>query len=981
MKKLFTLTLALCALANFALAQTRALTGKVQAADTGEPLVGATVAVQSTATGTSTDADGNFRLSVADNATVTISYTGYTTQSINIGTQATLTVSLEANAVLDEVVVIGYGAIKKSNVTGAIVSVKEEDLKRVPTTNVVEALQGKLPGVDITRSSGQAGAGINIAVRGNRSLTASNSPLFIVDGIQYNNIQDLNPNDIQSMEVLKDAASTAIYGSRGANGVILITTKKGGAGKTRISFNAYAGMSQPFAYPDVQSPEEYTNLRRAANVSNGKWTGVADDSKIFNPYELERIAAGGGENWPDLFLKNGTQQDYQLGIASGTEKTQIYLSLDFFKEKGMVRLDDLDRYSVRVNLDHSVYRWLKVGTQNQLTFYDQNVRRDPLNIANKINPLLEPYDANGTLVVFPNNGKDINPLSDETPFNYVNNNRTNRIFNSLYAQLELLPGLSFRTNLGTTLTNSRTGIYRGSATVDRNGAVPEAIYQTGFNLGLNLENVLNFSKTFGNHSLTVTGVQSYLSNRNEEQSAQGRNQLLSYQSYYALGNANEQLGINSAFVKSALLSYTGRVQYGFKDKYLLMVTGRSDGASQLSEGNKWAFFPSVSAAWRIIEEGFLRNSNLFSDLKVRASYGVSGNAAVDPYASQTNLIRTPFAFDETAAIGYTFGQRTGNPDLSWELSTTYNAGLDFGFFKNRISGSIDVYDTKTNDLLLNRLLPLSSGFTSVTENIGKTRNRGVEIALNAVAINRKNLRWNVSANWFANKEEIVELATGANDVANGWFIGQPTQAFYDFEKIGIWQSTEVDEATKYKQKVGDIKVKDQDGDGVISAANDRVIIGSPRPKWSANLSSEVSAFGFDLSVQVFARWGQKMLYEYAGIYDPSGNENSAKHDYWTPENPTNDYPRPDAAKSRSSTLYLSSLQYRDGSFLKLRGLTLGYTVPKSIVSRAHIANLRFYATGRNLWIHSKVPDYDPERGGLMSFPIPRLFVGGVNLEF
>lgn len=980
MKQFLTLLLLFLS-ATAALAQARALTGTVQASDTGEPLIGASVSVVGTLTGTVTDVNGEFQLDVTNDATIEISYTGYAPKKIQVGAQTSLTIKLENSAVLDEVVVIGYGATKKSNITGAIVSVKPEDLRKVPTTNVVESLQGRLPGVDITRSSGEAGAGINIAVRGNRSLTASNNPLFIVDGIQYNSIQDINPNDIASLEVLKDAASTAIYGSRGANGVILVTTKKGSAGKTRVSFNTYAGVSQAYAYPEVQNAQEYINLRRQANVANGKWMSEADDSKIFNPYEMERIANGGGTVWPDLFLRDGGQQDYQLGITSGTDKTKLYVSLNYFKEKGLVRMDGLDRYSVRVNLDHSVYSWLKVGTQNQVTFYDQSFRRDPMNIANKINPLLDPYLPDGSIDVFPNNGKDINPLSDETLNNYENRNRTNRTFSSIYADLTLFRGMTFRSNLGATFANSRTGIYRGSTTVDRNGSVPEAIYQTGNSLSLNWENILNYSKEFNDHSISITAVQSYLSNRTEEQTAQGRNQLLSYQLYYALGNANDQLAISSNYVKNVLLSYTGRIQYGYKDKYLLQLTARTDGASQLSEGNKWALFPSVSAAWRITQEDFLSNSNLISDLKLRASYGVSGNAAVDPYSSQTNLIRTPYGFDETQAIGYTFGTRVGNPDLNWELSSTVNVGLDFGLFNNRLTGSVDWYDTKTKNLLLNRLLPLSSGFTSVTENIGRTSNKGVEIALNAVAVNTQKLRWNVGINWFANKERIVELATGANDIANGWFIGQPTQSFYDFEKIGIWQLDEADEAALFGQKPGDIRVKDQNGDGVISAADDRIIVGSPRPDWSASLNSDLTVGNFDFSFQIFARTGQEMIYEYATIYDPSGNENSLRHDYWTPENPTNDYPRPDAAKSRSSTLYLTSLQYKDGSFLKLRNMTIGYTLPESLTQKARVSNLRLYLSGRNLWVKSQVDNYDSERGGAMSFPIQRLLIAGANLEF
>ncbi len=960
------------------------ITGKVTSADDGSALPGVTVLVEETGNGTVTDLEGNYNLQVPDGSgTLVFSYIGFNTQKLKINNRSRINVSLETDfKELDEVVVIGYGTVKKSNVTGAIVSVESKELRQVPSTNVMEALQGKIAGVDITRSSGSAGAPINIAVRGNRSLTASNEPLFIVDGIQYSNIQDLNPNDIASMEVLKDAASTAIYGSRGANGVIIITTKQGAAGKTKIMFNSYAGVSQPVNYPQVQTPEEYVALRREAYRTTGNWNSPADDPDIFNPYELEQLQNGGGTIWSDLFLKDGFQQDYQLGVSAGTDKTNIYVSLNYFKEEGVLRLDKLNRYSIRANIDHSLSDKVKIGIQNQVTSYDQDIRQDPLNIANKINPLLMPYDEEGNVVAYPNNGKDINPLMDEQPNNYAHNARTNRVFSTAYINYKILDGLSFRTNLGVTLTNSRTGIYRGSETVARNGAMAESVYETKMRTQLNLENILNYSKEIENHSFGLTAVQSLLRDRNEEQSALGRNQLLNYQLYYALGNANDQVSINSRYIASSLVSFTGRLQYGFKDKYLLMLTGRSDGASQLSPGRKWSFFPSVSAAWRVIQEDFMAGYAGFSDLKLRASYGVAGNAAVDPYSTQSLLTRIPFGFDETPAYGYSVSSQIGNDALGWEYTTTYNIGLDFGLFRNRITGVIDAYTSETDNLLLARFLPPSSGVSQIIENVGKTRNRGIEIGLNAIAIERNNFSWSIGANWFTNREEILELSTGANDIANGWFIGYPTQAFYDYEKTGIWQADEADIAKDYGQAPGDVKVKDQNRDGVIDANNDRVVLGTNRPKWTANLTNNFKIGNFDLNVQLYARWGQMMEYEYgANYYDPSGTENSLKHNYWTPENPTNDYPRPNSSRTRFGTLYYSSLTYQDASFVKLRGVTLGYTIPQTILDRFSIGQLRLYVTGRNVFVLSKVENYDPERGGATSNPIPRLIVGGINLEF
>lgn len=951
--------------------------GKVTDSATKEAIIGASVKLKGSTIGASTDVEGNYSLNVPASGTLQISSVGYQIKEVAINGQTSIDIALVSDDVaLSEVVVIGYGTVKKSNVTGSIVSVKPAELKTVPTTNVMESLQGKLPGVDITRSSGAAGAGVNVLVRGNRSLTASNSPLFIVDGIQYSNIQDISPNDIESMEVLKDAASTAIYGSRGANGVIIISTKKGKSGKTNISFNAYTGVSSITGYPKVMNAEEYKNFRREANRTTGAWTSSADDAKIFG-----NLLNSTGAYWPDLFIKNGRQSDYNINISTGTEKTSVYISIGAFNEKGIFEKDDLKRYTMRANIDHKISKVFSVGTQNQVTYYNQNFRSDPLSTANKLVPLEVPYDANGNVIAVINNGRNINPLTDTWENNYENNQKLSRVFTSFYLGINPLKNLTFRSNIGVSLTSQRDGLYAGSQTNFRNGAQPLATYTSTNSVGINWENILNYNYTTGKHNFTLTGVQSVLTNKFESVTAQGTNQLIASQLYYGLANANSQVSIGANYIESALLSYTGRLLYNYDDKYLVTLTGRKDGASQLTEGNKWAFFPSASVAWRIAQEKFLADNNFITDLKVRLSYGVAGNSSVNPYSSQSVLNRTPYAWDETAAIGYVFAPMIGNANLRWETSTTANFGLDFGILKNRLTGTLDVFKTDTKDLLLNRLLPLASGAQSTIENVGETQNKGIELGINAVAIDNSKIKWNVGFNWFRVREKIVRLATSSNDVANGWFIGQSTQSFYDYEKIGIWQKGEEAEAAKYKQSIGEIRVKDQNGDGIIDATNDRVIIGSGRPKWIGNINSDLKFYNFDLNLQLFARWGQAVRYAFTGVYDPQANENSLAHNYWTPENPSNDFPRPNASKSQSATLYYSSLFYRDGSFFKLRGATLGYTVPKSIVSKLHLAKLRVYVSGRNLWTYSKIDNYDPERGGNFTNPMTKVFVGGVNIDF
>ncbi|WP_033369783.1 SusC/RagA family TonB-linked outer membrane protein [Hymenobacter norwichensis] len=979
--------LMLCAAAPAWAQQTRQLSGQVLDAKTGEGLAGVTVLVKGTTNGASTNPDGQFTLSVPATGSVqlTISYIGYVTQTVSPGSNDAVKVRLLADTkALDEVVVIGYGQVKKSDVTGAIVSVKEEDIKKTPAANVMESLQGRLPGVDIARTNGSATSGVSVTVRGNRSLTANNGPLFIVDGVQYNSIQDINPNDIQSMEVLKDAASTAVYGSRGANGVIIVTTKRGTSGQPRVTINSYYGQTDVANYPKVNNAEQYVAQKREANRTTGLWNSAADDSKIFTPYELESIGNGTSTDWMNLLLRKGVQQEHQIGLSGGSEKTKFYTSFDYFNEQGLFKLDNLNRYSIRFNIDQEINKKITIGLQSQLTYYNQSVRRDPTNQANKINPLLTPYDANGNLAIFPNSGNFINPIIDEVDGNYENNTRTTRTFTTGYVSYQILPSLNIRSNLGLTLSNARTGIYQGSNTLDRNGSVPQSSYGTQFVTNWSWENIINYSKTFGDHSLTATGVTSLLTFNTENSNAQGRNQLLASQLYYNLANANQQLGINSAYEDSKLISFTGRVQYGYKGRYLLTLTGRGDGSSKLAAGNKWALFPSAAVAWRIIDENFMKDISAVTDLKLRVSYGRAGNYDVPVYSSQSLLSRIPFGYGETSAPGYTFANRIGNPNLGWELSNTKNIGLDFGMLDNRLTGSVDVYNTETSDLLLDRFLPLSSGVSVITQNIGKTRNKGIEVGLNGRVIDNENFKWNAGVTWFMNREEIVDLGGASSDITNGWFIGSPTRVIYDYEKIGIWQLDEADQAKAYGQKPGQIKVRDLNGDGQITASADRKVLGWRVPKWNGSFNSDFSYKGFDLSFQFFARMGQMFNYEYNSFYDPQGIENSSRQNYWTPENPSNDYPRPDASLSKTtqqSALYGNTLYYRDGSYVKLRAATLGYNIPKSVLDKLHMSSLRVYVQGKNLATWSDIEDYDPERGGGITSPIPRVVLAGLNLGF
>ncbi len=986
MKKLLLIYWLLLGSAGMALAQSQIIKGRVTDATTGEALVMVNVQLKGSTTGAQTDATGAFSLTVPDTRTgvLIFSYLGYQALTQNINGNSNIIVKLEKdNKQLDEVVVVGYGEVKKRDLTGAVVSVKGEELKKVPSTNVMESVQGKLPGVDITKSSGAAGAKINVTVRGNRSIRADNGPLYIVDGVQYENIQDINPNDIQSMEVLKDASSTAIYGSRGANGVIIVTTKKGAGGKPRVSVNTYVGLSQVAGYPAMSTGPQYVAQKREANRTTGRWKTEADDPLIFNAAEVDAIQNNLWTNYADLLINDGLQQDYQVGVSGGSDKTKVYLSLDYFDEKGLLKLDHLKRYSARLNLDQIVNDYLKVGMQSQITYYNQDTRRDPLNQANKIIPINSPYDENGQLVIFPNNGPMINPLADEQPNAYQNNGRVTRTFVNTYVELTPLKGLSLRSNFGVTLDNTRTGIYAAKNTIDRaTASASRSQLNSGSRRFLSWENVLNYQHTVGDHSFGVTGVASILSDQRDSSFLQGEGQLLPSQLYYALQNSVSGIAIRSSYMENKLISFTGRINYSYKGKYLLSLTGRSDGSSKLAPGNKWAFFPSIAGAWRISDEAFMRDQHIFSDLKLRASYGIAGNDAVPPYATASYLTKIPFSYDDTnSSMGYAIGSQVGNKFLKWELSSTTDVGLDMSFLNGRINATVDYYDTHTKDLLLQRTLPTSSGVSTVIQNIGKTRNRGIEIGINTSNVRVNGFSWTSNITFSKNKEEIVALAdANTNDVANSWFIGYPVKVFFDYEKIGIWQSKEADAAALYKNKPGDIKVRDQENNGVLNSS-DRIVIGKQVPTWSGGFNNDIRFRSFDLNIYVFARIGQWINSEYAAKFDPQGLENSAPLNYWTPENESNEYPRPNASVSKDGTPYIKTLGYKDGSFVKIRNISLGYTLPAGALKTMHMSNLRVYVTGKNLFTFSKVKDYDPERGGDLSNPLTKMYVAGLNVEF
>jgi TonB-linked SusC/RagA family outer membrane protein len=972
------------------------VTGKVTSTEDGETLPGVSILQKGTSIGTVTDLNGNFSVQVPEDATLQFSFIGFKTEEIPVNGQTIINVTLDPDVEsLDEVVVVGYGTQEKRNVTGAIASLDEKAIKEIPVSSAVEAMKGQVAGVDVVSSGGRPGQNPQILIRGRRSISASNDPLYVIDGIPQtsatSSIFDINPQDITSMEVLKDAAATAIYGSRGANGVIIITTKRGSTGKTTASYDGYYGISTPTNVVDMMNGAEFADMKRESRRS--AWDGVIpDDELVFlDPVELESIALGRSTDWLDLVIDQGFQTSHQLGVNGGNEKTQFNVSLGYFNEEGIIKNMDYTRVTARINLDHQISKVFKVGTSFLTSYANQNWGSgSALGEAVANNPLGVPYDENGEIKFLPtNDGIRTNPLSELVEGAYEDERRTVRIFAPFYLKANIIEGLSYTLNAGPDIRFRRRGNFRASETNTNRGGPASASLENEMDFGYTVENILNYNKSFGEiHNLQFTALQSIQGLRHEQQYSEVSNLPYESQLFYDIGSAEVKGNLNSRLREWTLSSYMGRVNYDLAGKYLFQATLRADGSSRLAPERKWAYFPGASIGWRVIEEGFMQDLGFMSELKLRASYGQVGNTSVDPYQTLGRLGRTVYAWGESPALGFGLNE-IPNSQLGWEISSTTNLGVDYGFFKNRLAGSIEVYRTNTTDLLLQRNLPYTSGYNNILQNIGATRTEGVELAINAIPIDRESFSWSINFNISKYREMITDLVlkdengNPINDVGNQWFIGQPINVFYDYEKIGIWQKNEVELAKEMENKVpGEIKLKDQDGDGKITP-EDRIILGSDVPNYMGGLTNRFVIKNFDFSFFFFYRVGHMIRSRFHdsnnGLF---GRYNNLDVDYWTIDNPTNSNPRPN--ENQEFPRDGSTRSYFDGTFLKLRNVTLGYNLPKSIVSRFAITNFRVYATAQNPLVWSNFESWDPELAGDInagSIPSSRLFLLGVNVSF
>ncbi|GAA0526084.1 SusC/RagA family TonB-linked outer membrane protein [Chitinophaga japonensis] len=976
-------------------AQTTVIQGNVTDAKGGTPLPGVTVAVKGTASGTQTDGQGHYRLQVSDpQGKLVFSFIGYASQEVAINGRTTIDVQLgEDLKKLDEVVVVGYGAQKRKDVTGSIASINSKAIQEVSVTNPQQALQGRVAGIDVLINSNKPGDEPRVRVRGNRSITAGNDPLYVVDGIPYaGNMNDISPADIASMDVLKDASATAIYGSRGANGVILITTRRGRPGKTQVTYNADYGIINTLGKTDMMNASQYIEMRREANRAIGDYDDSnpdASDAAIFNATEYANVKRGVNTDWQDLMLSTGWQTSHNLGISGGNEKTKYAVSLGYYKQQGVFELQSFERYNLHVNLDQQVSKRIRAGVSLLGSYSKRRGETyNGMSAALKMLPIAAPYDSSGKLITLPTgDSQQPNALLDYEDDNRVEDRTRFRLFTSLYGEVDLAEGLKYRLNVGPDIQQNNYGLFQGRNNTDRLIGGGEATAQkNGYTvLAYTVENLLTYNRVFSQrHNLGITALYSVQRQREDSANASVRGIPVENQQWYNLDDAGNVTAIGSQLGTWTILSYMGRVNYGFDDRYLVTLTLRADGSSRFAPGKKWGYFPSVALAWNMTGEEFMKPVTWLNNLKMRLSWGKIGNTGIPPYATQGGLGRSPYSFNNKGVLGY---QPTllRNPNLTWETTTSYNLGIDFSLFRGRLSGSADIYRQKTTDLLLQRLLPISNGFNSVLENVGATENKGVELALSGVIIDNPNgFNWSADVNFFINREKILSLGNGGrDDPGNGWFIGEPITVYYDYEKIGIWQTEE--EAQVYQQHQGEIRLRDVNNDKRIDAS-DRVILGSQQPDWSGGMTQRFSWKGIDLSIVAFARVGNMIKSDFYQNYNTLfGRYNNLDVDYWTPSNPTNAFPRPNRNQERPNNY--TTLSYFDGSFFKIRNIGLGYALPASLMKRWNMEALRVSVNVKQpLIIAPYRQDYkgiDPEDVNTISVDAPATWMlqFGINATF
>nr|WP_299074428.1 TonB-dependent receptor [uncultured Allomuricauda sp.] len=989
--KLLILTLVF-AVSSGSLAQTQ-ITGVV-VDDQNVPLPGANVQEKGTTNGVVTDFDGNFSISVSgSDATIVVSYIGFETKEIVLDGSSNYSVQLTTSSTgLDEVVVIGYGSVKKSDLTGAVASVSNETLTEQRKTDIGQAIQGRVAGVDVRALSSKPGAPLSIKIRGNTVITNTNAgrdgisdnlsddlskPLYVVDGIFFEDINVLNPADIQQMDILKDASATAIYGSRGANGVVIITTKNGIEGKTVFTYDASFGLRSATNIPDLFNGPEYVNfvddvLRARAWAGTGTVDDynnvVIDRSTEFqiSNEEASNVANGRYTDWMDLFRQTGVQTSHTVGMSGGSNGLVYNGSLGYLHDEGVMGIEEFERYNLSASISKRVSDKLTVGIKAYLALSEREQgSRELFRSSLRLAPTVNPNDVNGDPILFPDDQdlRFVNPIYDADGAWRVNNRSLDVIAN-VFLNYKPTDWINFKTQFAPNINAQRFGEYRGLLTKSSRND-PSRIrsyYESDFNTSYTWDNILDFDFDLADdHNLKTTLITSLYYNNLEGSDIQVRNfDTDAYLFFNTQGGGDVPNDYGSFYSKQTLASFAGRLNYTFKDRYLFTFTGRYDGSSKLSAGNKWNFFPSAAFAWRASEEEFLQDVDWLNNLKLRLSYGEAGNdSTIGAYSSLAFLGASNYIFGDDSTVGKIV-DGLPNADLTWEVSKEYNFGLDFSILDNRLSAGFEYYNKTTEGSILGRALSDITGYDTALGNFGSVRNSGVELTLNTINVRTNDFTWRTSINFTKNTNEILEIDGDLDEIPFGNHgvlkIGAPVDAIWNYAVEGIWQVDEAAEANSYGYRPGQYKFVDQDNDGVIDQ-DDKVVLGQNSPDWIAGMTNTFNYKNLELNVQVNTRQGAYGHSEFLQNFAPAADRatfNSLDIDYWTPNNPGGTFTSPDYGGT--------GWTYEDLSFVRVANIGLGYQFPQDLLEKLKVSNLRLSLDVQNPFTFTDYLGPDPETG-------------------
>lgn len=957
-------------------AQQITVRGRVLTAVSDEPVVGASVAVQGTARGALTDRAGRFVLNVPDaNVSLVVSYLGLAETVVPVQGRTELIIRMRDEVVaIDSLVVVGYGAQRRSDITGAVSTVDASRFENTASTTVEQALQGTVAGVAVTSTSAGAEPRTDIIIRGRNSIKAGNNPLVVVDGIPYEGaISEINPADIESINVLKDASAAAIYGARGSNGVLLVTTKRG-RGAARISYNGYIGMQDITNVPQLMSGAEFAEFKCQ------RLRGGTNCEAALTATERANLEAGRTANWVNLATRQGFQQQHNVAFSGGSDFTRYYINASALDVSGVARNDEFRRYAVRVNLDQDIKSWLSLGTNTQLSLTDRSGLAADFDEAFFMNPLTNPYQDDGSTLTTTPWPEDIfwsNPLQGLL---VVDDDRTRRVFSSNHIDVSVpfVSGLSYRLNGGVDFADGQSGRYYGRNTRTGEETQGRATTANDNRFDWTVENILRLQRSFGGrHELDLTGLFSVQSNDLETDRLRSEgfpNDVLTYRQ----ANLGALIVPSVSVSRSKLVSQMGRLNYSYRDRYLVTVTGRRDGYSGFGANHKYGFFPSVALAWNVVNEPFWPLFEGLNLLKLRFSYGQNGNQAIRPYQTLARLDDSSYVNGANTAPGF-IPITLGNPNLRWETTTTANAGLDVALLSNRLQATVDFYRARTKDLLLDRLISPVHGVTSIAENIGRTQNTGIEVQLSTLNLKRGDFEWRSNLNVSTNRNEIVDLyGNGVDDLLNRWFIGQPIDVNYAYKFDGIWQvGDDIANSAQPKAKPGDVRIVDVNGDGKIDPL-DRTFIGSLEPSYSAGFSNSLGYKGLLITAFFNTVQGVTRANSLLGtnLVHAEVRRNTIKREYWTPENASNTVPA-----NREDSNLLSVSFFEDASFIRLKDLTVSWDLPPSLTRHVRGQGMRLYVSGRNLWTQTDWSGLDPELNNQRAIPLERVIIGGLNVNF